>query len=339
MSQRTGLAFIVSPVFRNLSYVIARRLVYWHVMKSRNSGFTLVELLVVIAIIGILVALLLPAVQSARESARRTECTNNLKQLALGFETYEDTFKVYPPGRVGCDGINYGPCRGNPCEQRVGTSGFVMILPQLEEEALYNTFHFQDGPWSLCSSPHMSLNQQALETRPAVFVCPSDALTEPYVLISNVRAAVGSYAMNMGSNGPTYQINSRLVKVENTGVFMYKVAHERSKVTDGLSNTMFIGETTDGHTRECRNLWTNAGRHLSSLRNTDNPLNTPCGTGVTVDLYGYSTNGAFSSRHPGGAMFAFGDGHVAFISENINLRSYRAMSTRGGGEAFDATDL
>ena len=93
---------------------------------SKRSGFTLVELLVVIAIIGILVALLLPAVQAAREAARRSECVNNLKQIALAFHNHEDSFKEYPPGREGCDGA-CSPTNGP------GTSGFVRILPPIEQ--------------------------------------------------------------------------------------------------------------------------------------------------------------------------------------------------------------
>ncbi len=308
-------------------------------MNRTAQAFTLVELLVVIAIIGILVALLLPAVQTARESARRTECTNHLKQLALALDEYEDTFQKYTPGRLGCDGINYGPCAGNPNSERVGTSGFVMILPFLEEQTLYESFDFSDGPWAIAGSTWLLKNEDAIKVRPEFMVCPSDALTEPYVTTGGKPAAIGSYALNMGSRGPTWGIDSRRVKVENTGMFMYKVARRRAEITDGMSQTMFVGETIDGHTAESRNIWTNAGRHLSSLRSTDNPLNTPTGTGVTVDLYGYSTNGCFASMHPGGANFAFGDGHVVFMSENVDLRTYRSMSTRSEGETFDASDI
>ena len=120
---------------------------------------------------------------------------------------------------------------------------------------------------------------------------------------------------------------------------MYKVARKRMDCLDGLSNTIFVGETVEGHKREARNIWTQAGRHLSSLRTTDNPMNTATGSGVTVDLYGYSTNGCFASKHPGGSQFAFGDGHVLFVSEDIDLQTYRAISTRGDNDVFDNADL
>ena len=106
---------------------------------ARNA-FTLVELLVVIAIIGILVSLLLPAVQQAREAARRMQCSNNLKQIALALANYESGVGVFPPGRMGCDGWTQDVCKDNPGIQRPGTSGFVMILPQLEQQNLYDKF-------------------------------------------------------------------------------------------------------------------------------------------------------------------------------------------------------
>src|SRR5215510_8400497 len=101
--------------------------------SRHRSGFTLIELLVVIAIIGVLVALLLPAVQAAREAARRAQCTNNLKQIALAVATYEDSLKIYPTGRMGCDCWTDDVCGTRPSSTRPGTSAFVLILPQVEQ--------------------------------------------------------------------------------------------------------------------------------------------------------------------------------------------------------------
>lgn len=297
----------------------------------RRPGFTLVELLVVIAIIGILVALLLPAVQAARESARRTQCNNNLKQLGLAIENYESTLRVYPPGRVGCDGITSGPCNGNTNEQRVGTSGLVMLLPYMEGTTLYDAFDFNDGPW-VGTSTWQAKNATAVASRPKTLVCPSDT-SDPFVNTSGINAATGSYAFVSGSYGPSQGINDN-VKINNNGVFVYKYAILRSAVTDGMSNTMYVGEIIDAHTDRSYNIWTQAGRHESCLRSTENPLNTKPGTGITTSPYGIPLNGAFASKHPAGANFLFGDGHVAFLSENIALTTYRALSTRGNGETI-----
>jgi prepilin-type N-terminal cleavage/methylation domain-containing protein/prepilin-type processing-associated H-X9-DG protein len=305
-----------------------------------SAGFTLVELLVVIAIIGILVALLLPAVQAAREAARRAQCTNNLKQIVLAIANYESTSKTYPPGRMGCDCWTGNVCGNRPDSTRPGTSGFVMILPQMELQGLYDSFNdFQLGavyPATGCGGTADTAGwntgiAQYLLVRPKAYVCPSDT-SEP----NRGSAATGSYALVHGSRGPTNGIDQMLVKHYNTGVFNYRTVYRTSDVTDGLSNTMFAGEVIEAHTADSSNRWLVGSRHTDSLRSTDNPLNTPPSTGVVVTLYGNRVNGAFASRHPNGAMFAFGDGHVNFFSENIDLTVYRALSTRAEGEAVEA---
>ena len=295
-----------------------------------RQAFTLVELLVVIAIIGVLVALLLPAVQAAREAARRTQCSNNLKQIALALDVYEDAMKAYPQGRVGCDGINDGPCKGEPSLARVGTSGFVMLLPYIEAKNLYDTFDFNDGPWGQTST-WKAKNANALTARPKFIGCPSDT-SQKSVDIDGVTAATGSYAFVQGRLGPSQGISSTM-KLYNTGMFNYRISHNRAEATDGLSNTMFVGEVIDAHTDKSRNIWTQASRHESCLRTTENAVNTKPGTGITHSPYGIPLFGGFGSQHPAGSHFAYGDGHVSFISENIALDIYRALSTRSGGEA------
>ncbi len=317
-----------------------------------KSAFTLIELLVVIAIIGILIALLLPAVQAAREAARRISCANNMKQIGLAMANYEVALRSYPPGRMGCDGWTADVCTDNPGFRRPGTSGFVMILPFLEEKPLYEQFQpfalgavypaspgdQSDGTTSGWRTPQID---QALRQRPAVFVCPSSRMEPMYG-----TCATGSYALCQGSNGPSYGISQTAVKHYNNGMFLYRTTLRSRDVQDGQSNTMFAGEIVAGDTAESANCWTLGARHQHSLRSTDNPLNTMPGEGIFVEqpagsgnpLYGYKINGAFASRHPGGGHFVFGDGAVHFINDNIDLSTYQALSTRAKGDRIENFD-
>ena len=298
------------------------------------QGFTLVELLVVIAIIGILIALLLPAVQAAREAARRMGCSNNEKQFGVALANYVGAIGVYPPGRMSCDGRTDGPCLNLAGYQRPGTSGFVMLLPYLELNDIYaQCGGFQlgalypaqpgdsaDGTTNGWETPQIT---KVLAMRPSVFVCPSD-IAEP---LFNGRAT-GSYALSQGSRGPVhYGIRQDEMKHYNNGVFMYKTLYKVRDITDGLSHTFFVGEGSRGDQRETANRWTVGSRHLDSLRTTEAPMSSIPETGR--EFYGYYVNGAFRSEHPGGCMFLFGDGHAEFIDEAVDHKVYEEFSTRG----------
>jgi len=310
---------------------------------SQRRGFTLVELLVVIAIIGVLIALLLPAVQAAREAARRMQCASNLKQIGLALGAYEDHFGRYPSSRTGCDEVS----RECPTQdQTTGISGLVAILPMVEQQTLYDMFDFTTAPWKrqAYGLNWVPTNADAIAQRPSVYVCPSDS-AEPFAVresgvynwglsLSDVKVATGSYALVSGtlgakSGGPTYDM-----KHNNTGVFFYLQDLCQKDVTDGLSSTLFAGEVVDGHAGNSTNAWSTAAREMDVHRSTSNPLNTAPGEGWTIVRYGISVNGAFGSRHPGGANFSFGDGHVEFLEENISMRIYQALSTRAGGEVL-----
>lgn len=303
-------------------------------MSNYKKGFTLVELLVVIAIIGILVGLLLPAVQAAREAARRMQCSNNLKQLGIALHNYHDTFSVFPPGRMSCDGWTGGPCTGKTWLQKPGTSGLVMLLPFMELDTLYDQFGgFQAGSLFPAGGPatwRTTAIDAAIKTRPEAFVCPSATAGPTYS-----GDATGSYVFVHGRRGPSFGTDQVNLKHGNTGVFNYLAAYSMSDILDGTAQTLAFGEVLDADKPESSNRWTVGSRHLDSLRSTENPINTPPGTGpITLTIYGSVLNGAMGSRHPGGSMFGFCDGHVAFLSETVDMTIYRAVATRAGGETI-----
>jgi prepilin-type processing-associated H-X9-DG protein len=171
-----------------------------------------------------------------------------------------------------------------------------------------------------------------MSTRPDVIVCPSaESLRENLSRAFQTwefRPATGDYALSMGHRGPTWQRRMLPVKLDNSGSFLYNRGIRLSELEDGASSTFFCGETIEGEAEQHQNIWTLGERHTSSLRTTDNPLNTPPGQGKMNS----GSNGAFQSRHPRGANFAFGDGHVEFISEDIDLAVYQAYSTRAEDE-------
>jgi prepilin-type processing-associated H-X9-DG protein len=222
--------------------------------------------------------------------------------------------------------------------QRVGTSGLVMVLPFLEQEVLYESFAFTDGPWSY-NDTWIAPNAEAIGTIVPAFRCPSDnsprfsedpAIGSAYST-DGTPAATGSYALSTGSLGPPLG-GSPSIKYENNGVFYYLEAHQPRDIRDGLSHTMFAGEVIEGHTKQSSNIWSRAVRMMDCQRSTKNALNTPPGEPLAESGYGFDVNAAFASEHPGGAHFAFGDGHVDFLGENIDLQTYRGLSTREGGE-------
>jgi prepilin-type N-terminal cleavage/methylation domain-containing protein len=299
-----------------------------------KRGFTLVELLVVIAIIGVLVALLLPAVQAAREAARRAQCVNNEKQIALAALNYEDANKALPRGHWS----------GESCNKTKWSSrwsAFVSVLPYIEEQSLFDQLNTDIGPsyqsGNSAAWANVAGRLDAMLKTPKAFRCPtSDAPQfsedpDPSVFVDH-KLAIGDYAFMTGVRGPSWG-NGCAVKDENTGPFLYGKEVRIRNITDGLSHTVFLGEVIEPHTRKSSNVWTFASRHADSLRSTENPLNTPPGM-LSVVPSGNTAgcNGAFGSKHTGGGHFAFGDGRVMFIADEISSDIYNALGTIAGNE-------
>ena len=287
--------------------------------RSRDHGFTLVELLVVIAIIATLIGLLLPAVQTAREAARRSACSNNLKQISLGMTLHEDSRKEYPAGREGSDmGCPKQPMMG------VNTSAFVHVLPYIEQAPLYTQYLQSAAATADKGTIPQAFATTVFSETPATFGCPS---TKKPLVISGTT--LGSYAMCQGHQGPTYGI-ACVTKDLNTGMALYIVKVKRKQITDGTSKTLLIGEVQDCTSPE--NIWWFGLRHQMAMRSTDNPINTLAGQGVTYPAMG-GANGAFGSPHPGGGMFSLVDCSVRFVDESIDLTLYRLLGQRASAQA------
>src|SRR5262245_7784139 len=190
-----------------------------------RDAFTLVELLVVIAIIGVLIALLLPAVQAVRETARKMSCKNNLKQLGLAMHNYESAFRTLPAGYA---------YRASPQGNALGFSWGALSLPFLEQTAVQEEFNF--------SLPiYDDVNRIVRERHLPVFLCPSDAKSiDGFVVMSDEKYAMASYVANFGP--PDLDENQE----QRLGVFSRNSATRLADIVDGLSNTLMVGERENG---------------------------------------------------------------------------------------------
>lgn len=305
------------------------------ITRGKRTAFTLVELLVVIAIIGILIGMLLPAVQQVREAARRIQCSNNLRQITLALMNHESAMGYFPAGRKGNDNVGW-PVGIN----QSGSSLFVMILPYIEQQSAFGVLRDSgqlETIWSgatgwtnaVLGNPEVSA---VIASQLPGYVCPSDLL-EPVNQWPTLPAGTGSYAGCAGTRGVS---GAATFKYDNDGMFFYVRQLRISEVFDGLSNTIMVGETIEGHRAHNAgqaNIWNNGNRFTSSFRITGVPLNFPIGVNSGIGMIGGS-NGGFASNHPGGGNFSFGDGHVKFINENIDMDTYRWLASREDGNVI-----
>lgn len=318
-----------------------------------TRGFTLIELLVVIAIIAILIALLLPAVQQAREAARRSQCKNNLKQLALALHNYESTHRVFPPGGLGYPYV---------------WSAHAQLLPFVDQGNLQGLFNYDVPPLNAFNSgsfdaTEVGNNDTAARTRIPLLVCPSDKDVVPGADYAGI-----SYP-GCGGSGLNGSGTSDDGSISNADGVIYSQSRTRFRdVTDGTSNTVLFGEQLLGDGQNVAPSGSDYSRRVVELSMGDQTTPDACaasaapawsgqrgakwvnghladtmynhwfGPNASVpDCHnGYHNFALVSARsaHTGGVQIALVDGSCRFVSENINLDLWRALATRAGGEVI-----
>jgi prepilin-type N-terminal cleavage/methylation domain-containing protein/prepilin-type processing-associated H-X9-DG protein len=315
---------------------------------SKARGFTLIELLVVVFIIGLLVALLLPAVQSARETARRAQCANNLKQIGLAVHGYDDVWQSFPPA--------YLTQHATGLELGTGWAWGTLVLPYLEQRPLYNAANFDLG-FGEVSAPLVGLFENGTVRRISLsmFLCPSagggEGPIELGVGSAHLAISPGQYIASAG------WMDSSQTPIQGTGVFYPNSRVAIADVSDGTSATLMIGERS-------RNLADAAWPGSFGSRTEPAPLCTKAGwpvqscvglmfllmgrTGPSSDIISGSIPGGstpnypaagadnFWSRHPGGCNFSFCDGSVRFVKETVAPMVFTGLASRAGGEVIGA---
>jgi prepilin-type N-terminal cleavage/methylation domain-containing protein/prepilin-type processing-associated H-X9-DG protein len=288
---------------------------------SKRCGFTLIELLVVIAIIGILIALLLPAVQKVREAASRTSCTNNLKQIGLALHNYHDTNRRFPPSST-----------SKPAKRH---AWIAFVLPYFEQETLQKRYNFAKN-WYAAS------NNKAVRSQLTVFQCPSTPLANRVDSTYTPNAACVDYNATRGVSPDLVRVGL-VSPTDLRGVLEKNKGTRMGQIKDGTSNTIIVAEDAG------RPLLYNAGNQVpgyvfggpwadelgsfylngSSADGTVRPG--PCAINCSNDkeIFGF---------HPEGANVVFADGSVHFLRSSISIANMAALITRSGGELNNSTD-
>ena len=295
----------------------------------RKRGFTLVELLVVIAIIGILVGLLLPAVQAAREAARRMQCSNNMHQLGIALHNYSDAHKKFPPGTIGRD-------PNNPANYLAKRTPFIRFMLDFLEQGNRGKLYDDNVNWHLQPAANWPVLFSFLPT----WQCPSD---QTYQMLSNAfQDYKGNYGVNWGAE--TQVVTNPLLN----GPFYYHYGAKFGDITDGTSNTFAMLEmlqapaaASDPIDRRGRPWNEDSSCYQLSSDLTPNSrapdrgtcvnrpeIKLPCINGGSIAQYTLAAR----SRHTGGVQVMMCDASVQFLSDSIDILTYRALSSQAGGE-------
>lgn len=325
-------------------------------LRKRRVGFTLVELLVVIAIIGILIGMLLPAVQQVREAARRVNCLNNMRQLGLALHNYESAHMAFPPSRLAPDDQAIPSSETNrPGAESAFQSWTTLILPFVEQGNLANNFDFNFA-WF---DSENSENTAVISTSLQLFKCPSTTTSDAFDPYHCVGAAAGDYG---SINEVKKKVYTQVLNIEDPGpnarqgLLSKFQENPIARASDGTSNTLYVAECAgqpDVWVAGQRMTMADFGNYTDDkVVNFNGRLVPEDGTGWADPDSGFSINGATGdglnkygpaminainvseaySFHPGGACFAMADGSAHFISDSIDALTFVSLCTRAGGE-------
>jgi prepilin-type N-terminal cleavage/methylation domain-containing protein/prepilin-type processing-associated H-X9-DG protein len=318
-------------------------------LRLRRNAFTLVELLVVIAIIGVLSGLLLTAVQSARESARRSSCANNLKQIGLAFHNYLDTNKELPKG-VSC----------SASWSKAGWAWGSRILPFTEESSLFDRLNFENAQVRYRCAADQGSSPVAL------YLCPSDRaeLINPDRIVSGAgqTAATSNYIANSGNNLKTNggsgstawscatdltETTKSIFLTQHSGTVIPGVGIRLQQVSDGMSKTLLVGERDSddvGHGDHAAGVWIGINQnilntdpysaaYLTFFKESTAAMTINAGTPTTRNTNAVDEAAdAWSSKHPGGAQFVLADGSVRMLSTTISNSTFADLCSRNDGD-------